>query len=505
VVAAIGTWPIPLALVAPAVLLQPSCENLREERAACHRWCMSPRLSSTTKGIGVALSGGGHRASLFGLGVLLYLADAGKLPEITSLSSVSGGSLTNGYIAQSLDLTKAADGAPFQREMEPFAKQLAQRGTLFASPITWGYVGILALSGLAAAIVPWILPLPGIVQFLICLASLLLWAGVVASRRSWIAAQAFRRTLFSPTGSPTLLRDIHGQLDHLFCATDLQAAEQIYFSKTFVYGYRFGVGNPATLPLHDAVQASACLPGAFPPRWFRAERFRFRYPDDEVHPEDPCPKRVDRPQRPPSFLVLTDGGAYDNMGDQWAIGRRGRTDCFPDPNDLHPEPRDLIVVNASAGLGWVPFRRSRIPGIGELLSLLKVKDVLYDQTTATRRRMLNDRARQVDRTGQGMRIALVNIPRSPFDLPTEFARYGDSSGHRANMVLAALGNTEREWEADATANATGVKTSLSKMGTEISARLLHHGYVLAMANLHVVMDYPLLPVPDRKRFIDLVS
>jgi hypothetical protein len=143
--------------------------------------------------------------------------------------------------------------------------------------------------------------------------------------------------------------------------------------------------------------------------------------------------------------------------------------------------------------------------VGELLSLLKVKDVLYDQTTATRRRLLNDRARQADRTGEGMRIGLVNIPRSPFDLPREFARYGGPAGDRARAVLAALGDTERRWEEDARANATRVKTSLSKMGTEVSARLLHHAYVLAMANLHVTMNYPLLPVPDRERFVQLVS
>ena len=55
-------------------------------------------------------------------------------------------------------------------------------------------------------------------------------------------------------------------IDHVFCATDLQSAEQVYFSKTFVYGYRYGLGGPADLPLYDAVQFSACLPGAFPPR-----------------------------------------------------------------------------------------------------------------------------------------------------------------------------------------------------------------------------------------------
>jgi hypothetical protein len=47
-------------------------------------------------GIGVALSGGGHRAALFALGVLWYPADAGKNRSVTSIASVSGGSLTNG-------------------------------------------------------------------------------------------------------------------------------------------------------------------------------------------------------------------------------------------------------------------------------------------------------------------------------------------------------------------------------------------------------------------------
>jgi hypothetical protein len=458
-------------------------------------------------GIGVALSGGGHRASLFGLGVLLYLGDAGKLPEVTSLASVSGGSLTNGFVAQTVDLTRADDGGTFERAMAPFARQLAQGGTLFASWTTWAYVLVLVVTGAVAAVGPWLLPIAGILQLLAFVGALLVWAELVASRRGWVAALAFRRALFSPAGSPISLADTHGGggLDHVFCATDLQSAEQVYFSKTFVYGYRFGVGTPGDLPLHDAVQASACLPGAFPPRWLRARRFGFHYPDDVVHPEDPCPQRRDRPRQSSRFLVLTDGGVYDNMADQWAIGRRGREDCFPDPDDIHPEPQDLIVVNSSAGMGWVPFKRSLIPGVGELLSLLKVKDVLYDQTTATRRRLLYDRARQADRTGEGMRIGLVNIPRSPFDLPREFARYRGPAADRASAALAALGDTEQRWEVDATANATRVKTSLSRMGIEVSARLLHHAYVLAMANLHVTMEYPLLPVPDRRRFNQLVS
>jgi hypothetical protein len=50
--------------------------------------------------IAVALAGGGYRAALFGLGVLLYRVDAAKNREIPSISSVSGGSLTNALVGQ---------------------------------------------------------------------------------------------------------------------------------------------------------------------------------------------------------------------------------------------------------------------------------------------------------------------------------------------------------------------------------------------------------------------
>ena len=45
------------------------------------------------RNIGLALSGGGFRASIFHMGVLKYLAEKNKLEEISYISSVSGGSL----------------------------------------------------------------------------------------------------------------------------------------------------------------------------------------------------------------------------------------------------------------------------------------------------------------------------------------------------------------------------------------------------------------------------
>src|SRR3982750_3201938 len=51
------------------------------------------RRSSTMNNIGLALSGGGFRASLYHLGLVRFLRDAGILPQVTHITSVSGGSI----------------------------------------------------------------------------------------------------------------------------------------------------------------------------------------------------------------------------------------------------------------------------------------------------------------------------------------------------------------------------------------------------------------------------
>ena len=50
-------------------------------------------------GIALCLSGGGYRAMLFHLGALWRLNEAGYLPRLERVSSVSGGSMTNGALA----------------------------------------------------------------------------------------------------------------------------------------------------------------------------------------------------------------------------------------------------------------------------------------------------------------------------------------------------------------------------------------------------------------------
>jgi hypothetical protein len=68
-----------------------------------------------------------------------------------------------------------------------------------------------------------------------------------------------------------------------------------------------------------------------------------------------------------------------------------------------------------------------------------------------------------------------------------------------------FGPQEKEWDALAK-RAGSTKTSLSKLGQARSADLLQHGYLLAMANLHVILGYPLVqPLPSRSRFEAMAS
>lgn len=55
-------------------------------------------MDRPTKKIGLALSGGGFRATLYHLGLVRFLRDAGILPSVTHITSVSGGSILAAHL-----------------------------------------------------------------------------------------------------------------------------------------------------------------------------------------------------------------------------------------------------------------------------------------------------------------------------------------------------------------------------------------------------------------------
>jgi len=447
--------------------------------------------------IGIALSGGGHRATIWGIGVLLYLADVGRQQDVGVIASVSGGSIANGVVAHEMDYAQTSPDE-LRAKLRPLLHHVAYTGLFFWGPSTNAFVitvfvllglGALGtLAGLVLAFLSGIGAWPGVV---LLVSLLVLGAGVlVFTRRSIVVDAALARTHFSRDGHPTPLADVTRSLDHVMCATELQAGEHFYLAPTFLYSYRFGCGNPAGMRLSTAVQASACLPGAFAARRLPTGPYRFR--------RDPS---VTEPAQAPVQALLTDGGVYDNMADQWLDGLATRMRGNPELPVKTPTVDEVIVVNSSAGPPWTAAGASWLPIRSELTTLLRVKDVQYAISTSTRRHNLVTAWNAAASAGQGTQGALVSIAQSPFEVPDAFRQAGPrrpQRAERASEALAWLGDTKQNralW-ATTTAASRAVPTVLRKLGPDQTARLLWHAYVLAACNLHVLLDdFPLPPAP----------
>jgi predicted acylesterase/phospholipase RssA len=458
--------------------------------------CVRPAAVAGVGGmarLSVALSGGGHRAAVWGAGVALYLADSGRSRDVGAISSVSGGSITNGVIAAEMDFARA-NPDQVRRWLRPLIRHVAHTGLFFWGPRTNGYViAVIAALGLGAAalLTGLVLALAGgigLVSGIVLLAGLVVLAGGLRlfARRSAVVDGALARTHFSRSGRPIRLADVRRSLDHVFCATELQAGDHLYLAPTFLYSYRFGVGVPADLPLSTAVQASACLPGAFGPRRLPTAGHDFR--------RDPA---VTMPADPPADMVLTDGGVYDNMAEQWAAGLDRRLRANPTLPVAAPVLDALIVANASAGLAWQALRPSRLVLGGELAALKRVQSVQYDVSTSHRRQQLVQRWDAAARAGMGLQGALVHIAQSPYEVADVFAAADaawPARAERARKVIALLGDTDAgraEWVAHARRSRL-VPTVLRRLGPDTTAHLLWHAYVLAACNLHILLDdFPL--------------
>ena len=79
------------------------------------------------RGVGLSLSGGGFRASLFHLGALRRLNELGVLHQLDTISSVSGGSITNAFLAVTLPFPLSGPVQDWENVVsKPFRKFCSQ-------------------------------------------------------------------------------------------------------------------------------------------------------------------------------------------------------------------------------------------------------------------------------------------------------------------------------------------------------------------------------------------
>ena len=308
----------------------------------------------------LALSGGGFRASLFHLGALRRLNDAGLLSRMTTISSVSGGSITNGLLAARWTrLTADPKGrfTNFQDEIEGPMRAFCGRN-LRNYPLITGRLDPRN------------------------------WPALARDDYSVtnLLAERYDRDLLGGAAMETLrqLKQAGGPA-FVFCATSLQTGVSFVFEPDRIGDYRIGYTWNGALKLGLAVAASSAFPFAFPPLALPLEGAEW----DAGDLGDPDLKAQMR-RRP----LLSDGGVYDNMG-------------------LEPVWKSHdFVFSSDAG---APFSEEASPGGNPVSRLWRSQGIIDRQSRALRKRMLISAFTQGDYRGAywGLTTDIGKYPLSP--------------------------------------------------------------------------------------------
>lgn len=226
--------------------------------------------SERRQGLALCLSGGGFRAALFHLGALGRLNELGILPRITTITSVSGGSILSAHLVEKLRPWpaevvpdwEARVAAPFHS----FVSRNVRTGPVLKRLLPWNWLrtstGVRAL------------------------------AKVYEDRLTRLNLQDLPASDAGPR--------------FVFCATDMAYGVGWLFERERVGDYQAGYLSPAPpWPVARAVAASSCFPPVFNPLPIALDPNELKGGKAASGPDrDACIRG----------LRLTDGGVYDNLG-----------------------------------------------------------------------------------------------------------------------------------------------------------------------------------------------
>jgi len=341
-----------------------------------------------------------------------------------------------------------------------------------AGALTWEYVG--DTHGDAA----WIAVLALLVGTMVLLLTLI----VVVARRGRVFERALDAVLFRGRR----LADVHApDTRHVICATELQSGHQCFLAPELVTEWNAGEGAPGDLRLSTAVRASAALPLGFPPVELDLMRLGVRL----ARPWRP----KGEPNVPVTRLVLTDGGVYDNMGDEWEYGypERALQSAILPPSGA---ANFLVVASAGKDIGWQSFGRAGLLG-REVRALKRDADVVYDVSTSQRRRTLLRLFREAEDAGSGLVGLIAHVPTTPLDVCAAFTGQA-VRGARADETRIVLNNMHEHWAALATSNGD-VPTTLSALSVETTVDLIVHAAALVTVSGYVVHGLGTAQPPTR--------
>jgi NTE family protein len=217
-------------------------------------------------GVALSLSGGGYRAMVFHVGALCRLNEVGLLGKLRRISSVSGGSITAGYLGLVWNKLQFNAG----------------RATNFGLFVD----GIRAMAGRtvdAGAVIGGIL-LPGSISDKV--------------------ASAYDDVLFKGAKLQDLPDDSNKTAPRFVInATNVQTAALWRFSRPYMGDYRVGLIDAPDVTLASAVAASSAFPPILSPMTLPIKQLVRQTKGADL-------------STPPytTQAVLSDGGVYDNLG-----------------------------------------------------------------------------------------------------------------------------------------------------------------------------------------------
>jgi NTE family protein len=254
--------------------------------------------------VGLALSGGGYRATAFHLGTLKKLYDMDLLKKVDVISTISGGSITGAcYCSWEGD---------FNSFYNALYTGLQSKNVIREILLSWLGLRFLVLiliffGAFYFLLTQWAWLFPIIIAVvIILLLKFQFYLFPISKRIEEIYNKFFfkKKTLGQLPEQPRLV----------IGSTNLQTARPFIFSRDMMQDstYEF-LDDPVrfkatNFPLARSIVASSCVPFAFTPVTIDKEFFKNEKDTELYHP------------------ILVDGGVYDNQGIH-KVMQRGRYDC----------------------------------------------------------------------------------------------------------------------------------------------------------------------------------
>jgi NTE family protein len=293
-------------------------------------------------GIGMAVSGGGFRATLFHLGAFWRLNELGLLSQISRICSVSGGSITAGLLGlhwKNLDFSKDGVAINFKEEIvNPLRKFCLLN-----------------------------IDVPSIFGG---------WLSVFKSA-SEMLVDRYQKHLYGDATLQDFPSKNEGPIFVIY-ATSLQTGVSVRLSKPYIGEYTLGLLRDPHIKIAKAVTASSAFPPVLSPVLLKTDPNKWEQVNGSyLYNEKKMRQKI----------YLSDGGVYDNLGLE-SVWNRYST-----------------VLVSDAGAPFKIQKKPWLLNYSQFKKLLRVLNIAVEQTRALRKRRLIDDFKKGVRKGTYWGIA----------------------------------------------------------------------------------------------------